>query len=246
MAIEVLDVNTLFGAHPSQHADTTAESLVATLQGQGVQSCLALSTLGLYHNDSAGNRETLNACREFAHLIPVATLDPRSTWTETPIRDEFSAGSFKMVRFFPAEQNWPVDFAPFVSVVNALSKSGRTPLMVSVKESGDVTKVGRILCDYPHPVILAGVNGAILAEAIVVLSERPHFYLETHALHTPDALSALRDHVGINRILFGSNAPGRSLNAALRYVKRSNLSDLDKISVLGTNAQEIWQSGENS
>lgn len=54
----------------------------------------------------------------------------------------------------------------------------------------------------------------------------------------------LRDSVGIDRVLFGSNAPGMSLGSALRYVRKSALTAAEQESVLGGNAQTIWQGAE--
>ena len=68
-------------------------------------------------------------------------------------------------------------------------------------------------------------------------------YLETHALTAPHALPLLRDTVGVDRVLFGSDAPGRSLAAALRYVRTSGLVEADQAAVLSMNAQAIWQGG---
>ena len=59
-----------------------------------------------------------------------------------------------------------------------------------------------------------------------------NLYVETHALLAPYALPLLRDTVGIGRVLFGSDAPGLSLAAALRYVRASGLSEADQTAVL--------------
>ena len=45
--MEITDVNTLFGAYPSKHPDSTAETLVSTMQGNKVDWCLTLSSWGL-------------------------------------------------------------------------------------------------------------------------------------------------------------------------------------------------------
>ena len=117
------------------------------------------------------------------------------------------------------------------------------PIMVSVDRRGDATQLARLLDDFPHPVILEGVSPDTLTEAISLLRVYPNLYVETHALLAPHALPLLRDTVGVERVLFGSDAPGRSLAAALHYVRKSDLSESDQEAILSRNAQTIWQSG---
>lgn len=242
--MEITDVNTLFGAYPAQHPDSTPESLVATMGSEGVAWCLALSTVGLFHHDVTGNAETLRACRSHDRLIPVATLDPRGYWGQPGVIDRLAEDPFEMFRFFPRRQNWPLDFAPFEEILAKLAALPKMPIMVEIREPGDATQLSRAAAGYPHPVILEGVSPATLAEAISLLRRWDNYYLETHALSAPDALTVLRDTVGIDRILFGSDAPGMSLGAALRYVRQSGLTEAEQAALLSGNAQRLWQGGE--
>lgn len=149
-----------------------------------------------------------------------------------------------MFRFFPQVQGWPYDFAPFAEILKTLASLPRMPIMVGVEKPGDITRLARAVADYPHPVILEGVARDTLAEAVTVMRQNPRLYLETHALRVPDALRLLNDAVGMGRVLFGSDAPGMSLGAALAYVRGSGLSDDEQAAVLGGNAQQIWHGGE--
>ena len=241
--MEITDVNTLFGAYPAQHPDSNPEALVAVMEAHGVDWCLTLSTWGLFHHDTEGNAETMRACRAHDHLLPVATLNPATCWGQSGLIEGIAADPFEMFRFFPQQQGWPLDFAPFTDILTQLAGLPRMPIMVSVPRPGDTTVLARVVAEFPHPVILEGISRTTLAEAVSVLRRNDRMFLETHALHTPDALTLLRDAVGIERILFGSDAPGLSLGAALRSIKNSALSDADKTAVLSANAQRIWQGG---
>lgn len=242
--MEITDVNTLFGAYPAQHPDSDAEALVSVMQAHEVDYCLTLSTLGLFHRDVEGNAETMRACRAHDHLIPVATLNPMNFWGQPGLIEGITNEPFEMFRFFPHVQKWPYEFAPFAEILKTLGSLPKTTIMVGVAQPGDISRLMRVLGDYPHPVILEGVSRDTLAEALTVLRGSPKVYLETHALRMPDALPLLRDSVGIGRVLFGSDAPGLSLGAALNYVRNSGLSDAEQDAVLGGNAQRLWQGGE--
>lgn len=242
--MEITDVNTLFGAYPAQHPDSDAEALVAVMQAHGVNYCLTLSTLGLFHRDTEGNAETMRACRAHDHLIPVATLNPCHFWGQPGLIEEITSEPFEMFRFFPHVQKWPYEFAPFAEILKTLGGLPKMAIMVGVAQPGDVSRLARAVADYPHPVVIEGVSRNTLAEALTVMRGNPRLYLETHALRMPDALPLLRDAAGIERVLFGSDAPGLSLGAALNYVRNSGLSEADQAAVLGGNAQRLWQGGE--
>ena len=242
--MEITDVNTLFGAYPAQHADSSPESLVEVMRAQGVNWCLALSTWGLFHSAQAGNEETMRACKAHDHLIPVATVNPVHYWGQEGVLEGIAGGAFEMFRFFPHSQGWPLEFAPFMRILSVLGRSARMPIMVSVEQRGEATQLLRLLDDFPHPVILAGVSPETLTEAVALMRVHENLLLETSALAAPHALPLLRDTSGIGRVLFGSDAPGRSLAAALGYVRSSGLSTADQDAVLSGNAQRVWQGGE--
>ncbi len=242
--MEITDVNTLFGAYPAQHADSSPESLVEVMRAQGVDWCLALSTWGLFHSAQVGNEETMRACQAHDHLIPVATVNPIHYWGQEGMIEGIVGGAFEMFRFFPHLQGWPLEFAPFMRILSVLGRSARTPIMVSVQERGEATQLLRLLDDFPHPVILEGISPATLTEAVSLMRVHPNLYVETSALVAPYALPLLRDTAGIGRVLFGSDAPVRSLAAVLGYVRASGLSPSDQDAVLSGNAQRVWHGGE--
>ncbi len=241
--MEITDVNTLFGAYPSQHPDSNADTLVAAMSAQGVDWCLSLSTWGIFHSAAEGNAETMRSCKAHDHLIPVATLNPAHFWGQEGLLESIAEDAFEMFRFFPHLQNWPLEYAPFLRIISALARLDRMPIMVTTDRRGEATQLVRLLDEFPHPVILEGVSPDTLTEALALMRVQPNLYLETHALQAPHALPLLRDTIGIDRILFGSDAPGLSLASALSYVRASGLSDADQTAVLSGNAGRIWQSG---
>ena len=241
--MEITDVNTLFGAYPAQHADSSPETLVEAMRANSVDWCLTLSTYGLFHQAAEGNEETMKACRAHDHLIPVATINPVHYWGQDGLIEGIAENAFEMVRFFPHLQGWPLEFAPFMRVLSVLGRLPKMPIMVSIAERGEATLLARLLDDFPHAVVLEGISPETLTEAIALMRVHENLYVETHSLTAPYALPLLRDTAGIGRVLFGSDAPGRSPAAALRYIRASGLSDGDQTAVLSGNAQAIWQAG---
>ena len=240
--MEITDVNTLFGAYPSRHPNHSADTLAEMMLANHVDYALALSTLGLFHHDRVGNEETMNVCRRIQNLVPVATIDPRGYWGQPDALATVASG-YEMYRFFPQDQGWPVDSAAFRDILEALPAIGAKPLMISVRVPGDVTRTAMVTSGYGNAVILEGVNADTLSEAISVMRTSQNIYIETHALRSPEALSMLRQTVGVGRVLFGSRAPGNSLGASLRFVRGAGLPDADQAAILSGNAAAIWHGG---
>jgi hypothetical protein len=174
---EIVDINTLFGPMPFASADLTVDALLALMQKHGVGKACVLSTLGVLLDATGGNGATRAAVAEHSTLLPVATFNPIAFFGDSAPLQNLRADGFCMVRFFPHEQNWPVAFAPFSSLLEAL-KPTRMPVMIGVRSVGEITALQEILGSYSAPVVLSGVDYALLAEAIAALKRFEHWHLE--------------------------------------------------------------------
>ena len=265
--MDIIDINTLFGAYPSQRAESTAETLVDTLGRQGVAHALTLSTWGVFYHDMAGNQETLGATQTFAdQLIPVGTVNPMTFWDSEELLHHLVQTSFRVIRLFPKEQGWPIDFEPLRKIVGLLAQTPKPDLerieglpkatrgwplwndrgvtiMVTIDKPGDATQLYRIVADYPAPVIVVGATPPTLIEVLTVMNRCENMILETHQLTVPDGLARIRDAVGADRIVYGSGGAALSIRAAIDYVKQSSLTDAEKAAVLGGNTSSILQGG---
>jgi predicted TIM-barrel fold metal-dependent hydrolase len=204
---------------------------------------LSLSTIGMYYSADEGNAETMRAGRAHDRLLPVGTLDPRAFLAPAAVEATL-AQQFEMIRFFPNHQGWPHAYDPFRDILAVLGSKGAPVVMTEVGAPGEITALATSIEDYAGAVVLDGVRPDTLAEAISLMRRNPRVYLDTHALRAPGALVRLRDLIGIDRILFGSRAPGNSLAAALGYVRASGLSVAEQEAVLGGNAAVLWNTGE--
>lgn len=235
---EIVDVNTLFGPLPLASTDLTVESLLQLMEQNGVGTACALSTLGWLLDPAVGNAVTKNICAQNPSLLPVATFNPTMYYGDPTALMQAKADGFRLVRFFPAPQNWPIDFAPFGCLLDDLRQTG-LPIVVGVSKPGDITQLARVLNDYAPPVILADITPDLLAECLLGLREHANWHLEISSLLAPGCLKAVVDTVGASRLLFGSNAPSHPIVSALDTLQFAGLSDVDKQQVLSGNARRI-------
>lgn len=238
--MDIVDVNTLFGPLPIASTDLSVDTLLGLMQKHQVGSACTLSTLGLMLDPAVGNAATLAACKEHPELLPVATFHPVMYFgNEEPVM-RLKADGFRLVRFFPSTQGWPIDFAPFAALVQSLRAVG-LPLMVEAERPGDATALQRILADYPAPVILAGVDSTTFAEAIASMRLNRNWNLELSRLLGPGCLKAVADAVGSDRLLFGTSAAYRPIGSALQVLRYSGLSPDQMQQALSGNVRRLLQ-----
>ncbi len=235
---QLVDVNTLFGPLPGASTDLSMDELPKLMARHSISVCCAMSTVGMLLDHSKGNAATIAACRDYPGLAPVATVNPiRYFGGDGPV-EQFIEEGFKLMRFFPEAQGWPLRFAPFDSLLHSLS-ARHLPLMVDVHTPGMITEISEMMRGVDCRVILAGVSDRQAAEAIAVLRAHRGFYVETSGLAAAGAIKLLVAGAGADRVLFGSAAPAQPLGSAVAAVRHSGLSEADQALVLGDNARAI-------
>jgi len=237
------DACTLFGPWPGHNEGLPFETLGHTLEQNAIAQALVASTSAIFYDARAGNDLALQAAQSApGRLIPVAVLDPRAFPDALDELDERLSQGFKAARFFPDRQGWPIRFAPFSDLLARCSEK-KMPVAVSIKAHGDLTALAEAAVGVQVPLIVAGVTGEMLGEAISVARSRPHFHFETARLTAPRALEAFCAGVpgGEDRLVFASYSPLRYISAALGPVLTSALSNEGKAKVLGDNLRRLLQ-----
>ena len=237
----IFDACTLFGPWPQHSADLAVESLLQVMSQNGIARSLVTATTGIFHDYQQGNTETLVAARRYAQqLYPVATLDPRAYPECLQEAETRAAEGFRLFRFFPDRQGWPLRFAPFREALQKCDALG-VPVIVTVARPGDCTELADAVAFTQAPLLLAGVTPSTLGEALAVLRADTKFYIETTHLLAPGTFEMVRDNMahGVERLVFASYSPLRYLSAALGPVLASTLSDDHKALVLGGNLRRL-------
>ena len=242
MAEPILDLFALFGPIPPRTAEMGTDGLKKVHAATGVAGALALSTRGIHHSASAGNRETQKLCGESGgRLLPIGVVDPR-----VPDGGALPTGVRAMAAF-PVQQGWPVRTAAFERTLLLMAESGAAvPLLCDVSRPGDATALGELLekTRLAVPVVLLGVGADNLAEAVAVGSSLPQVVLGTELLLGIGEVALAVSLLGANRVAFASGCIARrSLRAAVAVVQSAELSETDRSAVLSGNARRILAGG---
>jgi hypothetical protein len=202
---------------------------------------VTLSTRSLYYSAPAGNRETAHFCQEAgAFLQPGALLDPR-----LPVAAQSVTGA-RLLSVMPATQRYPIPFAPLTDLLRDLQNAGsKVPIFFEGKRAGDVTRLQRTIenVGLTCPILIGSVDADCLIEAISVARANEQVSLVTNGFRGIGEIALAVSALGAERVVFGSEAPIRSLGAALALVRRAGLSESERESVLGGNAKRILAAG---
>lgn len=238
----ILDCFTLFGPVPPRGvAQAGTLELTGLMARHAVAGAITVSTRGLYYSAVAGNRETAALCREAGpSLQPGAVLDPR-----IPLATQATTGA-RMLCLMPVSQGWPIPFAPLADLLKALVGTGsKVPLFWETRRIGDATRIQEAVeaSGYSGPNLLGSMDADSLVEALSVARTNPRFALVTNGLRGVGEIALAVSAVGANRVLFGSEAPVRSMGSALALLRRAGLNAGDFELVIGGNAKRLIAAG---
>jgi predicted TIM-barrel fold metal-dependent hydrolase len=229
----VIDVNLLVST-----ADR--ERTTHDLSEHGITQALAATRTGARYRMHVANDLALQLAgsHDKVTLHPVATVNPVEylDWQQE-LERVLAAGALAL-RFFPDLQHWSITSQAFRDMVAQVR--GRCPLLIPVTEFGDASAIGDQTQHADTPVVLLGGHYTQLGDCLAALKRWPHLYLDTSRLAHFRAVENVIAEVGAQRLLFGSGAPVRPIQAALNAVLTACISNEDKHAVLNDNAARLF------
>lgn len=234
----IIDAYTLVGAWPQAEVDLSLEALATGMQARGVGRSLVTHTTAIFYDMALGNNQVVELCSRHEPLEPVAVINPL---TYPACLDEIEKrlqGGIKLFRLCPREHGYPFSgqVGPLREVLRRLERARL--LLVD-------------LCGLPMPALgaemedLLPVPTAFTAESDTLGllfhagKSGPNVWLETSRLHAGGAVEAAVRNLGAERIVFGSNAPLRSLGSAITSLQFADLTDVDRANILEGNVQRV-------
>jgi predicted TIM-barrel fold metal-dependent hydrolase len=233
MPTSLFDVSTVFGVWPKRRADISLPTLRRLMREHHITRACTLSAAGIFYDFIEGNNETLAVAAAHPELTPVGTVNPcRWLGCLDEARRLIDQG-VRLFRFFPQFQEWHINQAPFRKLLReALAPAG---VVLMLPADLGFTTIGDMAAAIPNPVIIEAFKYSFLAEAIVVMQETANIYIETHMINSPNWVELLKAEVGVERLIFGSNAPLAYVSAATAQIEHASISAADKALIFGGN-----------
>ncbi len=219
-----IDCNTFFGVQPHKKSDVSVEVLTGMMAESGIAAALTLSLRGVHFDHHLGNLETLRVCRDHPELIPAATINLARYVGVQEEADWCLANGFRAFRFFPLEQHWTIKDPLFRMVCEQFAPA-RVPLFFTIAPGLDLNDLAERTSDLDLPVVLLQGAYADESRTIALARKYPHIYLDVTRRGTPHIVRFLAEEIGVDRILFGTNAPQNCIQPALNSVFVTDFDD---------------------
>jgi hypothetical protein len=230
----IFDASTIFGFWPKRQADTSLATLVKLMEQNDISQACTLSARGIFYDFIEGNRETWAAAGEHPQLVPVGTVNPCRWIGCLDEAQRLIDDGAKLLRFFPQYQEWHIGQAPFRKLLREVLAPSGVALMIPAVMG--VTAIGDMAAKIGNPVIIDKLRYTAWAETAVVMQEVPNICVE---MHLGAWLEWVKAEVGLDRIVFGSNAPLSYIPAAMAEIEHGGISEEEKALILGGNLRRI-------
>jgi hypothetical protein len=208
-------------------------SLISFIKEKNIEKCLVFPIYGRDIDNT--HEELLELSSKHSEIIPLYWMssNPRSLQEPT-----FATG-FAGLKYHAAYENTPVSHPLFENVLDELDKK-RGILLVhcGMYNNGDMSSntsyLHAIIVAAKHKnirIILGHMGGStvpIIKNVCLHVRKVDNIWLETSGITSPVAIDYAVNHIGADRILFGSDAPWNSFGAMINNINDSNISEGDK------------------
>jgi predicted TIM-barrel fold metal-dependent hydrolase len=256
-----IDVHAYAGPWAFRHVpDTDPDALVRRLGRAGIQRALVAATEAvLFKDPQEANRLLAERVRgqgkdaRGAHLLPVASLNPRLAGWERDLQWCLDVLAPVGLRLHPNYHGYALAGAEAGALIGEAVRAGLIVFIVNRIEDervhhplarvaplpvGDLAAALRAA---PHgKIVLCGLR---LAEVTALVEHAPdltHYAVDiSHVQHPLDALERLRDVLPAHRLLLGSGFPLLMPEAAVYKVLKARLPEEEKQAILEGNAARL-------
>jgi len=240
--VKAFDCDTLFGPWPADERDTSLEALLSGMQRLGITKALAASTIGLFWHQDVGNETTLKVCSQHRQLVPMATLNPRSTSDASREVQRLARDGFKAIRFYNHRQDWPLTHPVFVEALAAAADL-KLPCIVDCYQPGSPTDLLKALPPLNRSpdfrVIMTAVRYWNFTEVFAVMRRDPRLLLSVRYLNLPDTVQLAAATVGPDRLVLASSYPSEYALPFILEIRNSGLPDHEQEKILWQNAASL-------
>ncbi|MBQ0105852.1 MAG: amidohydrolase family protein [Armatimonadetes bacterium] len=236
--MNIIDVNTLYGAGTSSVFRNSADVLEEYLTNNGIGKALTLNVSGVKNNYSYGNRKTITELADSSVLVPVATVNPKGFFGNVKELTNIKEQGFKAIKFFPNMQDWKLDNIVFKEILQFNNNVG-LPIIVNTKFFGEITELSYAY-EYDYPLICSRVSYENCAEFVSFAKKHRNVFVECSYFNSHSVLYKIIENLGCDRVLFGSMSMKNLASVAVDYISKADISDEDKEKIFSGNALRIF------
>ena len=237
--MSIIDIRAHVGTQPTDDRAYTTANLLAAMDAAGIDHALCTHWGAIRYDAREGNRRAWLACENESRLAPIAVINPAAY---VGIRDaviEAKALGCVGYHLMPSVHGWSIGGVAADRALTYLNDA-ELPVTIEIASPEQPLPIYRATDGMAAPVILTGVNYALLGEVMAMLERCDDLYLEASRLCTPGVVELLCRTVGASRLLFGSGAPEWHPRPTLAMIQEADISPVAIDAIMGGNAQRFY------
>ena len=244
-----LDCHASLGMHGPTDARVPwkREALLADMRHAGIHGALVYHWLAREYDPGYGNRVLLEEIAGEERLWPCSVLLPHHTGEMPPgaeVVAQMREHGVRAARMFPRRHRYRFGEAVCGELFAALEEA-RLPLLLDVgiygeDHQGTFEEVDRLCAQHPGlPVVLLKARWESTRDVVALMQRRTNTYIEFSSFQIHYGMEFMREKIGIDRLLLGTEWPFKSPGAARSFVDYCELDPGDKAKVAGGNLARL-------
>ncbi len=217
------------------------EDLIKSMEYYRVHASVAYSNVALGYAFTKGNREILHNISTSERLYGMAVIVPNMKFELNEGNEYLSIlinSGFKAFRVYPKFHNF--EFAPFLleSAAEIMTEKS-IPLFVEIAQT-DWKSLNEVLIAFKNlNIVLCGTKWSDNRNLFSLMDKHSNLHFEFSSNQANGLLLTCKKHFGIERVLFGSDYPYKTMGALKSLVEYSELSEEDKDKIANKNAMKL-------
>lgn len=223
------------------------ESLLDDMRQAGIHGALVYHTSAREYAPEYGNHRLMELISEEDRLLPCWVILPHHSDEMPPgnqLVQEMQSAGVRAAKMFPRRHHYSFNEALCGEIFTALEEA-QIPVLLDAGLYGEdqqVTfdEVSRMCDHHPDlPVLLQKVRWESTRDIISLMQRHPGIYLEFSSFQVNYGLEYMKQKVGTDRLLLGTEWPFKSPGAARSFIDYSELLPEEKAQVAGGNLARL-------
>lgn len=240
-AFPIFDCNASLGRRPNQRVSLDrTEDLLRVMDEAGISHALVYSPHGIHFGTDDANRLLLKMIGEQDRLKPQFVVN-FSTDDFHEMEKLVERASVRTFRIFPNSHRYPfVEWVagPWLKWMEERGMALWVPM--GLRQEVDVRDLYETSKRHPRvPVVLAGSHYTNYGMVWPLLRALDHIYFDLSRFDLAEGVTRLIDHIGVARLLFGSDFPEVDPKPYLYYLKNCGLTPLEMRTICNDNLSRL-------
>lgn len=249
MQRKYIDCNSLIGrtrVHDSRFS-YKEEELIKEMEYYRIHKALVFNQMAKEYSYIKGNKEIIETSLKNENILGVASVLPHIKYELDEgigYLDFLVKNNIKAFKVAPKSMGYK--FLPYVmeEIVGFMIEK-KIPMMMDNGEA-DYEDIAKVLKAFPNlNLLLLNTSWGSNRELFPLLDECENLYFDISSNQANNILENTKKFFGINRVLFGTNYPYKTIGALKSLIEYSSLSEEDKDTVAFKNAMNLFKIKEN-